>query len=90
MTLVGVVEEWAIANLATAGRVVKVIVVYNSFRADVALGILDAGSKVTGGSDDTYHWRVLQRVQWILLQPYSLMYGYEHLLTYVSAPNVLI
>lgn len=63
MALVGVVEEWTVTNLATADRVVEVIIVYNSFRADVALEILDIDSKVTGGSDDTYHWRVLQRLQ---------------------------
>lgn len=49
---------------------------------------LDTGSGVGLGGNGTYHWRVLQRLQCILLQPYSLMYGYAHLLTVVSTLNI--
>lgn len=38
VALVGVVEERAVFDLATAGRVIEVVVVRDSFGADVAVG----------------------------------------------------
>lgn len=48
MALVGIVKEWAVTGLATAGWVVEVIVVRDDFGTDVAVGRLDTGGEVTG------------------------------------------